>query len=552
MASVLLSVGTAASLGGIFDDTSTPSGSQSVPRSPSAPPPPVPATSTTNPADTANKTSTDVTEGGNQSLRRAVPDRASQIQHRSLFEEVYAAQLKDQSPAGRRALALLLLSQADKTVAGSADRFVLISGAIRAAKEAQSLRICFDAIARLASEFDVEELQMKADVAKDAFAHTSPAKWATIANIEALMDLADQLKTRADYTAVSSIESELQRALSMVSDPDLGSEVRNHIRELTSLREAAERITPVMEKLKKAPQDTSANLAAGSYLCFVRRSWNSGLPLLAKSDSAQLKSLATAELAHPTSPTAVIKLADGWFAAAPTLSAADRGSALLHAIDLYRSASSALTGLEKIAVDARIARAAQEVPPKRPRRVDLLDYFDPSTSVVKGRWQMERGSLESDGAELGRVQFAYQPPEEYDFTVSFTVLRAHDAVTQIFFESGHQFVYQLGGWANTIAAFEFVDGIGGSSNRSAIRKNHWLSTGRHYTSIVKVRRSGLEAYLDGQLVTALKTDYSNMGIPGGWRLLRDDVVGVAEQKTLVRFDLVEITELTGKGRDLIP
>lgn len=447
---------------------------------------------------------------------------------------------------------MLLLREAEKTAPGSPDRFVLINGAIHAAMEAHSLRICFDAVERLGSEFDIDELQTKGDAARNALAHTTPGDWVTIANVESLMDLADQLMARDDNGAVSSIQSELQRALSIVSDTDVRNDVRNEIRELNSLREAAERIAPALEKLKKSPEDPSANLAAGSYYCFVRRDWKSGLPLLAKSNSARLKGLAIEEMARPTSSDAVIKLGDGWCAAASTLAAADRSAAMSHAADLYRNASRDLAGLQKLAIESRIARAEQDVTPKRLRRVDLLDYFDPATSIVNGRWQFAAGLLESYGSEIGRVQFAYQPPEEYDFEVSFTVLRAQDCMAQIFFVAGHPFVYQLGGWANTVAGFEFVDGAGGSANRSTARRAHWFSTGRHYISVVKIRKSGVEAYLDGQLATTLKADYSSMSIPNIWRLSRDNAVGVGEQKTPIRFDSVQIIEVSGNGTDLDP
>ena len=72
----------------------------------------------------------------------------------------------------------------------------------------------------------------------------------------------------------------------------------------------------------------------------------------------------------------------------------------------------------------------------------------------------------------------------------------------------------------------------------------------NYTSVVKVRRTGVEAYLDGQLTTSLKTDYADMDVRGPWRLKRRNVIGIGASDQTVRFDAVEIIEVTGKGTKL--
>ena len=71
---------------------------------------------------------------GSDIVRHSVPDRVSRAKCRKLFEEIYANELKDRSPAARRKLAQTLLDEAGKTAEGSPDRFVLLNGAIQAAE----------------------------------------------------------------------------------------------------------------------------------------------------------------------------------------------------------------------------------------------------------------------------------------------------------------------------------------------------------------------------------------------------------------------------------
>ena len=78
-----------------------------------------------------------------ENVRRPVPDRPDQVRVQALLKEVFASQLKDKSVAGRRRLAQTLISEAAKSTDHPADQFVLLGGAIDAAREGKSLPLCF-------------------------------------------------------------------------------------------------------------------------------------------------------------------------------------------------------------------------------------------------------------------------------------------------------------------------------------------------------------------------------------------------------------------------
>lgn len=87
---------------------------------------------------------------------------------------------------------------------------------------------------------------------------------------------------------------------------------------------------------------------------------------------------------------------------------------------------------------------------------------------------MSDGRWEATGDKRARADFLYQPPEEYDFVVAFTVIRANGAVGQVCCCAGHQSVYHLGGWENTIAGFETIGGVAANQSKTARRRDRWL------------------------------------------------------------------------------
>ncbi|HET6248414.1 MAG TPA: hypothetical protein VFE47_12000 [Tepidisphaeraceae bacterium] len=547
MSAMLFAAAATAMAGSIFDDdyvppkrsepaTPPPAVAPTVPPSPS---PETPAPPVVRPPDAAPP----VRVPAPTAVHRQIPDHATRTKMRKLFEEVYAKELKDHTPAGRRKLGESLLDEAKKNAEGSPDRFVLLTGAIQSAEEGQSLRICFAAAKILSSEYGTDELATKADAIVKAGSGSAPAAFATVSNIEATLNLADQLVEEDDFATAAQVEAVLQRVIGSIPDADLKSDVRNQIREVAAMREATEKVAPAMAKLKQSPEDSAANLAVGSYYCFQRGKWGIGLPLLAKSSDPELKKLAGNELAGLAGADAI---ADGWYDEAPKLAPADRPKALQHAGVLYRTALAELTGLRKLAVEKRIAQIPRAT---RARHIDLIELFD-SASAVRGNWQVRGGAIVVDPSDFARAGFAYEPPEEYDFVVSFTVEHQKGAVLQILYSAGHQFSFQIGGGKGTMAGFDMVRGKGVMDNKTAKLKKRWLSDGQRYTSVVKVRKTGVEAYLDGQFVTALGADVSDTSLYGDWSLAQPEEVGIGAYQGSIRFDTAEIIEITGEGKRL--
>jgi hypothetical protein len=529
----------AAKAGSIFDDDYVPPK-----RSEPAKPSPAPVAPSVTPSSSPNAPAPPAVRPPDgtppvRAVHRQVPDHATRTKLRKLFEEVYAKELKDRTPAGRRKLAESLLDEARKNPEGSPDRFVLLTGAIQSAEEGQSLRICFAAAKILSSEYGTDELATEADAISKAGGDSTPAAFATVSNIEAALDLADQLVEEDDFATAAQVEAVLQRVIGSIPDADLKSDVRNQIREVAAMREATEKVAPAITKLKQSPEDPAANLAVGSYYCFQLGKWGIGLPLLAKSSDPELMKLAGNELAGSAGADAI---ADGWYEAAPKLAPADSPKALQHAAALYRTALADLTGLRKLAVEKRI----DQIPQGRQRRIDLLALFDPATDVIKGNWRMEDGSLLSDSSDEPRVRFPYHPPAEYDFRIEFTRIKGNDNVSQVFTKGGHAVRWAMAAYRNRVCGFEVIDGVNCYDSKTSAKKDKWFAVGKKHSAVLKIRAQSVQAIIDGKLISEWETD-DGRGATNPIPIGDDLALGLGTCRSVFAFSEIEVVEVSGPG-----
>jgi len=181
--------------------------------------------------------------------------------------------------------------------------------------------------------------------------------------------------------------------------------------------------------------------------------------------------------------------------------------------------------------------------------INLLPLVDPQKDAVDGIWTSQNGELAVGNTPLARLEIPYEPPEEYDFRITFTRLAGQEGVTQILTKSGNSFAWVVGFEKNSIAAFGMINGRSGGSreNPTRNRRKAWIENKRSYTMLIAVRNNGLKAFLNDELIAEWKTDYSDMSIKGDWRLRNPKRLGVATGSGETLFHRIEVREVTGKG-----
>ena len=181
--------------------------------------------------------------------------------------------------------------------------------------------------------------------------------------------------------------------------------------------------------------------------------------------------------------------------------------------------------------------------------INLLSLIDVQKDAVAGTWEFSKGTLMCDVNGFGRIEIPYKPPAEYDFRITFTRTTG-SAVVQICCAQDHAFMWQAGGWGDRFAGFECINGFGADAPQNPTRAILSLENGKLYTSLVKVRKNDISAYLDDKLISELKTDYQDIRINRTMQLRRDDILGLGAQSAAVTIYSAEITEITGKGERL--
>ena len=196
----------------------------------------------------------------------------------------------------------------------------------------------------------------------------------------------------------------------------------------------------------------------------------------------------------------------------------------------------------KALTDAALAKANTT-----PGFVNLLPLVEPDKGTIEGKYVMEKGALVSSGKGQERLEIPYEVPEEYDYQVSFTQKEGKNCVVQILSGNGHPFIWVMG--TGGTFTFHYVKGAGTGSNKTTV-KVAGIKDNKRYTSVLKVRKNGVQAFLDGKLISKWDTDFSDSEPAGFWALRNKKALGVGNASGTVVFHSIEVREVTGKGKIL--
>lgn len=499
-----------------------------------------------------------VTPTAAQNVRLAIPTSAAQTPVRNAMKEVFAEQIANRSVAARRKLIVALMAQVEKSADAPVDQFVLLAAVIDSSIEALNLPAAVRAADQMAEKFEVDPLAIKADAAL-RIGPKSTVPDIAAENVSAAMELAGALARADDYATSMRVCAAMQPAAAASGNAALRAQLQQRQHELTTARDAADRYARDLAKLKETPDDPAANLAVGRYRCLMKGDWENGLPMLAKGSDAALKTAAIFELSNPTSNDEVVHLGDLWWeAGAKQTDTMYRAALYSHASVHYSKAIEKVTGLRKVQIEKRIAEAAKvnsgasaKAASAQPGVVNLLKLIDIKRDCVEGQWndgEPVATSLNSPPKGNARLAIRYQPPEEYDFHIEFTRKAGVPNTVLIFTHGNHRCVW-LAGWENRLQGFETIGGADAGRNSTSVKGPSIADVGRRYSSVVQVRKTGIAAYLDGNLIAEYKTDGSDLGLKGRWSI-GENPLGLGTSGNDTVFHVVELREVSGHGKAL--
>lgn len=292
-----------------------------------------------------------------------IPRLADRNRSRALIKETFADRLKDRSPRARRELATALLDQVASAAGNRSDQYVLITSAIQAAEQGQSLELAFRAVDLLDTRFDVDGLAIKAEAVETVMSAPETSE-AADSDAQLAQDVAEQLIRENDFADARRALAAISHHAARTNDSDTLAHCQATTKTLETIESSWRALQSSIDRLKASPQDPEANFAVGAYCCFVQGEWNQGLPYLMRGSNAPVQEAAAAQqsLDSDADAVALAEIAGKWWDAAATLPPAYRPGILQYASSLYERAEPQLTGLDLEAAKKRIAIAQHEAP----------------------------------------------------------------------------------------------------------------------------------------------------------------------------------------------
>lgn len=180
--------------------------------------------------------------------------------------------------------------------------------------------------------------------------------------------------------------------------------------------------------------------------------------------------------------------------------------------------------------------------------INLVPLIDPSKDTAVGTWKMEGGAITSSGKGEERIEIPYQPPDEYDFRISFTKMSGNNCVVQILSKAGAPFIWVMGTAGGDTFTFHYLKSGDAFRNKTTVRKPSGIKNNLRYTSVVKVRKDGVHAFVDDRLIGKWETDYSDITIAPFWSIRDHNILGLGSGDSKTVFHSVEVKEISGKGK----
>ena len=480
---------------------------------------------------------------GDETQLLPVPDAAAQKQALAQLKSVFQAEYQKRSAADQQRFARELLTNARET-GQPAMKFAMLSESRELAISLGDVTLAIEATNAIAANFDIEAVGERARTAGEIIRQvkTDPGRRLFVS---LAFDLAEPLIAKGEFVEASKLLTQAEGFAKRLKDLEASKQAREWKADIRLISAENDRVAKFRDTLVQSPDDPAANHAVGRYEALYRGDWETGLPKLAKSNDQTIRSLAEKTLTGAKSPEAQYELGNLWWDYADSLSGIEQNQAKRFAAGWYRQAHANLAGFNQTVAEKRIEEARDlDNMIRRRRTINLIPLIDPKQDAVNGDWKIEDGRLVCTSMHfVPKVQIRYQPPAEFDFTIVFSQPKLRNPVVQIMPKNGNSFSWELGGTEGRIA---FSVESGGknpteSKNPGAAQPN------TRYTSVVKVRDDGVEAYIDGKLVARYRTNFADMKA-NNWRALKDkSLLGVGCDDPTV-FYVVELKEITGQGK----
>ncbi|MCH8922172.1 MAG: trypsin-like peptidase domain-containing protein [Planctomycetes bacterium] len=296
-----------------------------------------------------------------------VPDAVSLAKAGKLLGDLYRDDYaKAVTPTLKRKLAIKVMRQGASAENSPAERYASFRAAKTIATQVGSVALALEAVDLFEAWFDVDAEALRAETIERLAPQVHTAADRVLLTEAALVTI-DRLIARDQYDRATRLIEFASSAANHAKSRTLLEMVRDRSKQIEVGKELWLNYRRAVQTLKGRPDDPTANLQAGKYLCFTKGRWKQGLRHLSKGSDAELKAVAVIDLAGPD--TAEQRAAAGarWGKLALGVDESRRKPYLAAAQFWYLQAVGELTGLRKRRVEREL-KSIGEIPTSQRRR----------------------------------------------------------------------------------------------------------------------------------------------------------------------------------------
>lgn len=369
--------------------------------------------------------------GDGKSGRAPAPSESVLKQNQKTLKDILAAQYADKSATAKYDLIVELLKRAAASKSDPPGRYAMLVEARELAIQTGDVMTAAYAVYLIGESYALKPADLMQDVVFRMNGHTSqPQDSAWVAALG--MMLAEAKAKREEYAEARKILPIIRTNGIASRNPTVTAQMRDRLSRIEAAAAEYDRVQLAKTKLAATPADPDANLTVGRYLCFTRGQFDKGVPMLAKSADASLKSLASADMARPATPDAQKAVGDQWWDQAtketknPTAVQMCKGRAGFW----YLQALPKLTGLAKVATEKRM----EEMPTLKADSLatarssspaaDSQSPEDPLSAKLNNleEWEIDHGTWTMAGSHIrgeGDTRLNFKTPLPDECVISF-------------------------------------------------------------------------------------------------------------------------------------
>jgi hypothetical protein len=299
----------------------------------------------------------------------------------SVWREDYTRAKAD--AAGKQALAIRLLQEAQDTFDDAAGKYVLLRDAREWAARGGDANTALQALDEMAQWYNVDALDLKvttlAEVAKgvvDADASKALAQL-TLGVIE------DALAVD-NYEVAGRLLPVAETAARKAKNVPLIVQVKARAKEREALEKEYAEVKKDAAKLAKDPKNPEASLVMGRFYAFYKGNWEKGLLLLRQGVDAKLSGLAQRDLDYPTDPKEQAALGNAWWDQAEKEKGLAKARLQWRGYFWYRQAAPLLEAKARGDIEKRIALVVKDNPALTPYTSGFIRAFEGHSEPVNG------------------------------------------------------------------------------------------------------------------------------------------------------------------------